>query len=147
VKKIFITIYVLLLLLPLKAQQPFNVQAAALWALSQSDPAEALTLAKSYEKDSKGALCDAIFIVYTTSGGDPEWPYVYQTFLHKSLQEQFDFCERFGDMVTHVRNPMYAQQGITALKDLQLKYRFDTEEKITAVLDHIRNIGLIPHNQ
>jgi hypothetical protein len=145
VKKIFITIYVLLLLLPLKAQQPFNVQAAALWALSQSDPAEALTLAKTLEKGSKGTLCDAIFLVYTTSGGDPEWAWVYKAFLNKSPQEQFECSERFGDMVAHVRNPVYAQQGIAALKEL--KYPFDTDEKITAILDHIRNVRLIPHNQ
>lgn len=146
-KKIFFTIYLLLLLLPLKAQQPFNVQAAALWALSQSDPAEALTLAKAYEKTARGALCDAVFTVYTSSGGDPEWAYVYKTFLNKSLQEQFVCCEQFGDMVAHVRNPAYAQQGIAALKDLQLQYPSDTEEKITAVLDLISNIRLMPHNQ
>ena len=139
-KKTFFTLYVLLLLLPVKAQQiaPPNVQAAALLALSQSDPAEAMALAKTYEKDGKGALADAIFIVYTTSGGDPEWPYVYKTFVNKSLQEQFELSERFGDIVAHVKNDAYAQQGIAALKNLQLKYKYDTEEKLIAILSFIR---------
>lgn len=139
-KKTFFTLYVLLLLLPVKAQQiaPPNVQAAALLALSQSDPAEAMALAKTYEKDSKGALADAIFIVYTTSGGDPEWSYVYKTFVNKSLQEQFELSERFGDIIAHVKNDAYAQQGIAALKNLQLKYKYDTEEKLTAILFFIR---------
>lgn len=145
-KKILFTLSVWLLLIPVKAQEPFNVQAAALWALSQSDPAEALTLAKTYEKDSKGSLCNAIFVVYTTCGGDPEWLYVYQTFQHKTLQEQFDFCERFGDMIIHVRNPVYAEQGIAALKVLQAKYN-DKEDKIMVILDLINKQRLIPHNQ
>lgn len=143
-KKILFTLYILLMLLPVKAQQTFNVQAAALWALSQSDPAEAMTLAKAYEKDCKGALSDAVFIVYTTSGGDPEWPYVYKTFMNKSLQEQFELSERFGDMVAHVRNTTYKQQGIFALKDLRLRYKNDTERKITAILDFIYGLQQIP---
>jgi aminopeptidase N len=125
----------LLLLLPVK--QPIDIQAAALWALSQSDPAEAIILAKTYEKDCKGALSVAVFNVYTISGGDPEWPYVYKTFINKSLEEQFKLCERFGDMIAHVRNPEYAKQGIAALKNLQLKYKEDQEEKVTAILQFV----------
>lgn len=141
-KKILFTLYVLLMLLPVKAQQTFNVQAAALLALSQSDPAEAMTLAKIFEKDCKGALSDAVFVVYTTSGGDPEWPYVYKTFMNKSLREQFDLSERFGDMIAHVRNAAYAQQGITALKILQSEYKYDTEDKLISILYFIRTTRL-----
>jgi hypothetical protein len=143
VKKILFTIYILLMLLPVKAQQNFNIQAAALWALSQSDPAEAMLLAKTYEKDCKGALSDAVFIVYTSSGGDPEWPYVYKTFMNKSTQEQFELSERFGDMIIHVKNTAYKQQGICALKDLRLRYN-DTEKKITAILDFINRLQQVP---
>ena len=132
------------MLLHVKAQQTFNIQAAALLALSQSDPAEAMTLAKTYEKDCKGPLSDAVFVVYTTSGGDPEWPYIYKTFMNKSLQEQFDLSERFGDMIVHVRNAAYAKQGITALKNLRSKYKNDKGEKITAILDFINGLQQIP---
>jgi hypothetical protein len=132
----------MLMLLPVKAQQSFNVQAAALCALSQSDPAEAMILAKTYEKDCKGALADAVFMVYTTSGGDPEWPFVYKRFISKSPQEQFELCERFGDMIAHVRSRTYAQQGIEALKLLQLEYKYDTEDKLISVLYFIRKMRL-----
>jgi len=142
-KKILFTLYILLMLLPVKAQQQsFSIQAAALWALSQSDPAEAMILAKTYEKDCKGALADVVFMVYTNSGGDPEWPYVYKTFMSKSPQEQFELSERFGDMIAHVKSAAYAQQGIAALKVLQLEYKYDTADKLISILYFIRKTRL-----
>ncbi|SFD74402.1 hypothetical protein SAMN05518672_10332 [Chitinophaga sp. CF118] len=139
-KKIVITLCILVIIIklfPAKAQSGKfqNVQAAALLAMSETDPAEAVIMAKMYEKDSKGALADAIFTIYTTGGGNPEWPYVYKTFKNKSAQQQFSLSEKFGDLTGHVKNPEYVQQGIEALKDLGIVYREnDTEEKIVAIL-------------
>src|SRR4051812_33391998 len=75
------------------------------------DPVEAMEMAKSREKDSVFA-----FSIYTRCGGDPEWPYVYKVFT--TSKEPFYLSEKLGDMVGHVRNAVYAQQGIAVLEKL-----------------------------
>jgi hypothetical protein len=108
-----------------------TARAAALWAISQDDPAEALTMAHACEKDSPLVVFD----IYTLSGGEPEWPYVYKVFT--TAKEPFNLSEKFGDMVAHIKNEQYAQQGIEALTKLG---KSDTAyaDKITAILLLIR---------
>jgi aminopeptidase N len=103
--------------------QSFAIAGASLNAIAAVKPEEALTLAKSFEKDSEGALTDAVITIYAQRGTDAEWPYVYQKFIAAGGQAQFDMLKDFIYMTAHVQNPVYAQQGISIIKDLAIKYK------------------------
>jgi aminopeptidase N len=103
--------------------QSYAIQGAALNAISQLDSKQALSLAKGFEKDNEGALTNAIVTVYSTSGGDAEWPFIYNSFEKATPQGKFNMVRPFGAMVGTVSNPVYAQQGINALKDIGVKYK------------------------
>jgi len=119
--------------------QSYAVQGAALTAISLLDPAQALTLAKSLEKDNKGALTQAIMTIYATSGGSAEWPYVYNAFNDAGPQAKFTMIRNFAAMVGHVDNPSYAQQGITMLKDVAIKFKqFGVGPFVVGLLNDIK---------
>jgi aminopeptidase N len=103
--------------------QSYAIAGASLNAIAAVKPEEALTLAKSFEKDSEGALTDAVITIYAQRGTDAEWSYVYQKFIAAGGQTQFDMLKDFIYMTAHVQNPVYAQQGISIIKDLAIKYK------------------------
>ena len=87
------------------------------------DPAQALQLAKGFETDNKGALTQAITKVYATNGGNEQWPYIYNAINEASVQGKFDMVRNFAAMTGRIEKPEYAQQGITVLKDLGIKFK------------------------
>jgi len=105
------------------SSQSYAVQGAALTAINLLDPKQALTLAKGFESDNKGALTQAIITVYATGGGSEQWPYVLNAFNEAGPQGKFNMVRNFADMIGHIDKPEYAQQGISALKDLGVKYK------------------------
>ena len=103
--------------------QSYAVAGASLNAIAAVKPEGALALAKSFEKDSQGALTDAVITIYSQRGTDAEWPYVYQKFSTAGGQDQYDMLKDFIYMTAHVQNPVYAQQGIGIIRDLAIKYK------------------------
>ncbi len=61
----------------------YLVAGASLNAIALLDSVSALAFAKNYEKDSRGALAESIIDIYTTSGGNNEWSYVYKQYIDK----------------------------------------------------------------
>ena len=121
------------------SSQSYAVQGAALTAIGLLDPAQAVTLAKNFEKDNKGALTQAIITAYATGGSDAQWPFVYNAFKESGLQGKFNIIRNFGAMVGHVNNPAYAQQGISELRDLGVKYKqFGIGPFMTGLLTDIK---------
>jgi aminopeptidase N len=105
------------------SSQSYAIQGAALTAINLLDPAQALTLAKGFEKDNKGALTQAIITVYTTGGSSEQWPYVLNAFNEATPQGKFNVVRNFAAMTGRVDKPEYAQQGIGAIKDFAIKYK------------------------
>ena len=103
--------------------QSYAVQGAALNAIGLLDAGQALTLAKAFEKDNKGALTLAIITVYAKNGTSNEWPYVYNAFTAATPQGKFNLIRDFGSLTARVDNPAYSQQGITAIKDFGIKFK------------------------
>jgi aminopeptidase N len=121
------------------SSQSYAIQAAALTAINLLDPAQALTIAKGFENDNKGPLSQAIIVVYATSGGDEQWPYVLNAFKKAQNQGLFGIIRNFADMTGRVKNPEYAQQGISAIKDVGIKYKqFGVGPFITGLLDGVK---------
>ena len=67
--------------------ESYAVQGAALSGIDQLDPAQALQMAKGFEKDNRGALTQAIVGVYAESGGSAQWPFVYKQFKGGDINE------------------------------------------------------------
>jgi len=105
------------------SSQSYAIQGAALTGINSLEPKEALTLAKGFEKDNKGALTQAIVTVYSTSGGDDQWSYVFNAYNAAAPQGRFNMIRNFAAMTGHVGKPEYAQQGISAIKDFGIKYK------------------------
>ena len=101
----------------------YAVEGAALEAISKLDPAKALKLAKGLEADSKDALSEAIVRIYAVSGNDAEWPYVYQAYKNGGIQAKFNLAQDFAGMVARVNNSDYAQQGISLMQDMGIRYK------------------------
>jgi aminopeptidase N len=122
--------------------QSYAVQGAALNAISLLDPTQALPLAKSFEKDNKGDLTQAIVKVYATSGGDNEWSYVLNGYNEGVPQTKFNMIQgAFSKMIGNVSKPEYAQQGISAIKEFGLKYKkYGIAPAVTAKLEEIKTL-------
>jgi len=103
--------------------QSYAVAGASLNAISGLKPEEALAFAKSSEKDSQGELTNAIVTVYSKNGTDTEWPYVYNKLMAADPQTKFDMLRDFIYMTARVQNPIFAQQGISAIRDMAIKYK------------------------
>jgi aminopeptidase N len=103
--------------------QSYAIQGAALMAIDELDPAQALKLAKMYEADNMNDLSTAIAHVYVTSGGDAEWPFIYNSFQNAGPQTQFNMINEFAGMTAKVNSPEYAQQGIASLRKGGVMYK------------------------
>ncbi|MBC7569939.1 MAG: M1 family metallopeptidase [Spirosoma sp.] len=101
----------------------YAVQGAALNGLAKTDSALTMGKAKALEKDSKGALTQALINLYAQQGTDANWPYVYENFKAMGTQNQFDILPKFTGMVGRLNSVDAVRQGIDLLKDLGEKYK------------------------
>jgi aminopeptidase N len=119
--------------------QSYAVQGAALNAITRLNPADALPLAKSYEKDSQGALSQAIMAAYTTSGGDAEWAYVYQAISEMAPQTQFNAIPKFAEYVARLKNNQNALAGVNLIGDFGVKYKQYVGAQIAPILTTLKD--------
>jgi aminopeptidase N len=121
------------------ASQSYAIQGAALTAITRLNPADALPLAKSYEKDSQGALSQAIMAAYTTSGGDAEWAYVYQAISEMAPQTQFNAIPKFAEYVARLKNNQNALAGVNLIGDFGVKYKQYVGAQIAPILTTLKD--------
>ncbi|MDO3640512.1 M1 family aminopeptidase [Mucilaginibacter sp. L3T2-6] len=121
------------------SSQSYAVQAAALNAIGLLEPAESLKIAKGFESDNRGALSQAILNTYALNGTDDQWDYVYKKFMDAPAQNKFPLVRSFAAFTGRVTKPENAQAGITALKDLGIKYKqFGVGPFMTGLLTTIK---------
>lgn len=117
----------------------YAVQGAGLSAFAQLKPEEALATARLLEKDSGGDLIPALVGVYANLGADAEWPFVNSNFKDAGAQERFDMMKSYIAMVIRLKNPEYAQQGVTAIKDFGIAFKsYGVAPQITGALNYIK---------
>ncbi len=119
----------------------YAIIGAGLEGTAILDKPQALQLAKNLEKDSKGNLTKAIVSIYGISGGDSEWPFVYQNFINADPQSKFDMFSDFINIIAAVKSPEYAGQGIRAIKDFGIKYKaHGVAPKIIQILQQLKPV-------
>jgi aminopeptidase N len=119
--------------------QSYAIQGAALTAITRLNPADAVPLAKNYEKDSQGALSQAIMAAYTTSGGDAEWAYVYQAISEMAPQTQFNAIPKFAEYVARLKNNQNALAGVNLIGDFGVKYKQYVGAQIAPILTTLKD--------
>jgi aminopeptidase N len=121
--------------------QSYAIQGAALAAINQLDPSQALTLAKGFEKDNEGELTQSIIMVYATSGGNEQWPFVFGEYNKADLEHKFSMIRgSFAAMISHVESPDLAQLGISAVKDFGVKTKqLGISSFVVTALDNIKS--------
>ncbi len=120
--------------------ESYAIQGAALAGINQLDPAQALQIAKGFEKDNRGILTQSIVAVYAESGNSAEWPFVYNQFSTASTGGKFGLVRNFAKMTARVDNSADAQQGIEELKEMGVKYKTITGigPFLTGLLNNIK---------
>jgi len=120
--------------------QSYAVEGAALGAIAAIDPSQALPLTKRFEKDNSPALTIAIMRIFAASGNDSNWSTAYVLFTTATGQGRFGSARSFATFIGKLQNPAYAQQGITALLDLGIKFKAQpgVSQFITAMLQNIK---------
>ncbi|WP_026897588.1 M1 family metallopeptidase [Daejeonella oryzae] len=73
----------------------YSVQAAAMSGVAALDNAEGLRLAKTMEKDSKGAIRQSVINIYSKYGGPQEAAFVVNEFDNASVNGKFQMIENF----------------------------------------------------
>jgi len=121
--------------------QSYAIQGAALAAINQLDSVQALTLAKGFEKDNEGALKQSIIMVYATSGGNEQWPFVFGEYNKAVFEQKFNMIRgSFATMIGRVESPELAQQGISAIKDFGVKTKqFGISSFVITALGNIKS--------
>ena len=122
------------------ASQSFAVDVAALNAIAAVDPAEALPLTKQFENETTPALTIAIMQIFAAVGTDSQWPTAYHLFTTATGQGRFGSIRPMGTFIGKLQNPAYAQQGITGIRDLGIKFKSQrgVSQAITSILQAIK---------
>jgi aminopeptidase N len=118
--------------------ESYAVQGAALWALSQIDPAAAMAQAPIFEKDNKGDLSDAIYTVYTANAGDDKWGYIFNFYMSRFEESRYKLTEKFADYIGRIKNAANVQQGITEIKKLGVQYKKYVGPEIIKILTKVK---------
>ena len=104
-------------------EQSYAVAAAGLNSLSVLEATEALTLASSLEKESKGPLSVAIVSIYTIKGSEANFPFVNKAFADISINDKFPLIPAFSAMLFKVNDLEDFKSGVDQLKQLGIQYK------------------------
>jgi aminopeptidase N len=105
------------------SSESYAVQGAALTALADLNPADAMSLAKSFEKDNKDALSQAILNIYATNGADDQYEFVYKAYTESAPQEQYQLMAKFAAFTGRIKSSEWAQKGIKSIVEFGVKYK------------------------
>ncbi|MDO7853355.1 M1 family aminopeptidase [Hymenobacter convexus] len=119
--------------------QSYSVQAAALRGLAAVQPAQALTRAKALEKESNGALAQAVTQAYAQGGGVAEWAYIRDKFDAARPNGQFGMMESIGTMAGRLNDATAITEGVTRLKTMGVKYKMYGADK--PVIEQLKSIA------
>jgi aminopeptidase N len=100
----------------------YAAAGAALVGLSQLDLAKAYTLAKQMEKDSKGALSNAIGAVYAKNGNEADVAFFSKAFDAATGQEKFEASIQYLGILANVDNTAIVEKGLSQIKDMAKQF-------------------------
>lgn len=118
----------------------YAIQGAALDGIAALNPNEAMLIAKSLEKDSKGPLAAVIISLYTIQGTEADFPFVNKAFSDLAIQDKFQLIPGFVSMLFKVYQTSYLQDGVNQLKQLAKQYKtYGVDKYINVMLTNLLN--------
>jgi aminopeptidase N len=100
----------------------YAAAGAALAGLSQVDVDKAYALAKQMEKDSKGALSNAIATVYAQKGNDADVAFFAKAFDEASGQEKFEAAMQYIQILSNVDNSDIVIKGLDQISNMAKQF-------------------------
>lgn len=94
----------------------YAAAGAAIVALSQLDTEKAYALAKQMEPDSKGALSNAISMIYAKKGDEKDIPFFAKTFDETSGQEKVEAAIQYLSILSNIDNTDVVIKGMDQIK-------------------------------
>ena len=121
-------------------EQSYAIAAAGLNSLSVLEETEALALASSLEKDSKGPLSVAIVSIYTIKGSEANFPFVNKAFADISINDKFPLIPAFSAMLLKVNDLEGFKSGVDQLKKLGIQYKtYGVDKYAVSMLGNIQS--------
>lgn len=100
----------------------YAAAGAALESLAVLDLEKAYTLAKQMEKDSKGALSNAIVAVYAQKGNEEDLGFFAKTFEEASGQDKLDAAIQYLSILSIVDNTDEVLKGVDGIKQMAIMF-------------------------
>ena len=121
------------------SSQSYAVQGAALNAFAAQNPDEALKMAKGFEKDNKGALTQAMVLLYTSKGSEAELPFVSKAFDEGGPQVKFNVMQGYVAMLGKVNDTQKVNPRVDAFKNLAIKYKqYGVDQYVMGMLGELK---------
>src|SRR6185437_8215628 len=119
--------------------QSYAVKAACLTGISQLDPQKSIELAKKYESDKSDVLVPTIVELYSENGNSGQWEYVFSRYQMGNTLTKSHLVRNLSELAGKVDNPVYARQGIEAIKRLGIdNIKLGVAEFIVSLLNDIK---------
>lgn len=119
----------------------YAVQGAALSAITSLNPKEALTIAKSLERDSKGPLSVTIVTLYTTAGSEENFDFVSKSFNEGSVENKFQMIQGFVLLLSKVKNTTTVKENVAALKQMGIQYKtYGIDKYVVGLLTNLQKL-------
>ena len=103
--------------------QSYAIQGASLAGIAALAPADALTLAKSLEKDSEGPLTIAIVGTYLKTGDQSGFPFVFNAFKNGEASQKFAVIRPFMQMLAKEDDTQAVKESMALFKDFASRYK------------------------
>ena len=100
--------------------QSYAIQSAGLNGLEAIDSDAAFKMAKSLEKDSKGALTGTISSIYANNGDASNFYFVSNSFEQAGVQEKFNTVSAFGLLLGKVKDLQNFKTGLNQIKQFAI---------------------------
>ncbi|MEO8795962.1 MAG: M1 family metallopeptidase, partial [Daejeonella sp.] len=101
----------------------YSVQAAALNGIASLDSVEGLRLAKSLEKESKGALKRSVVSIYSKYGGPEEFNYAVNEFDNASVNDKFQMISNYFVLLGNMNDTEVFKTSFNKITDIIEKYK------------------------
>jgi aminopeptidase N len=103
--------------------ESYEVEGAALNAISGINQQKALQYARELEKDHKGSLTSAIVRVYAYYGSEEQLPFVVNAFENSDAESRFDRAKAITILLANINNTSIVKSYVDMIRDLAIEYK------------------------
>ncbi|AMR25474.1 peptidase M1 (plasmid) [Hymenobacter psoromatis] len=107
----------------LAGTRSYAVQGAALQALAEVAPPQALAKAQALEGDDHAALTQAVVATYAVAGGGAQWPYIREKFDAAPISAKVGLLPGLAAMLPRLSEPKLFAEDVARLQAIGIQYK------------------------